>query len=166
MEKFGGARGATNDVTILRMRVACWVSKATRAHREIYNNCFCTATMLSRTYLIVTLYVHCLSYLLLPLRDIFGNSLRESYDARKCIFRTKCDFFFKCSTYVVLLCWNGLNSAWRNNGCAHARGSACFNLSEADLMVKHCVGSDKDQACASGYIYMQSSGFFFLVLCE
>jgi hypothetical protein len=34
---FGGARGATHGVTILRMRVACWVSKATHAHTEIYN---------------------------------------------------------------------------------------------------------------------------------
>jgi hypothetical protein len=29
---FGGARGATNDVTIWRIRVECWISKATRAH--------------------------------------------------------------------------------------------------------------------------------------
>ena len=29
VEKYGGARGATNDVTIWRIRVACWISKAT-----------------------------------------------------------------------------------------------------------------------------------------
>jgi hypothetical protein len=32
VEKCGGARGATNDVTVWRMRVACWISKATRTH--------------------------------------------------------------------------------------------------------------------------------------
>ena len=32
VEKYGGARGATNDVTIWRVRVACWLCKATRAH--------------------------------------------------------------------------------------------------------------------------------------
>ena len=30
-EKCGGARGATNDVTIWHIHVACWLSKATRA---------------------------------------------------------------------------------------------------------------------------------------
>ena len=30
--KYGGARGATNDVTIWRIRVACWVSKSTWKH--------------------------------------------------------------------------------------------------------------------------------------
>ena len=28
VEKYGGARGATDDVTIWRIRVACWVAKA------------------------------------------------------------------------------------------------------------------------------------------
>ena len=32
VEKYGGARGATNDVTIWRIRVACWISKATYTH--------------------------------------------------------------------------------------------------------------------------------------
>ena len=37
VEKCGGARGATDDVTIWRIRVACWVSKATctHSHRQI-----------------------------------------------------------------------------------------------------------------------------------
>jgi hypothetical protein len=32
VEKYGGARGATNDVTIWRIRVACWISRTTRTH--------------------------------------------------------------------------------------------------------------------------------------
>ena len=78
----------TEKLQIIWRRVACWVSKATRAqahvrarattfihirmhthapprahtHREICSNCcFFTATMVSRTRLIVTLCVHCLS---------------------------------------------------------------------------------------------------------
>jgi hypothetical protein len=60
--------------TIRRMRITCWISKATKAqkhvraraptptHRPICNNyCFSTATIVSWTRLKVTLYVHCLS---------------------------------------------------------------------------------------------------------
>jgi hypothetical protein len=38
VEKYGGARGATNDVTIWRIHVACWISKATctRTHTDKY----------------------------------------------------------------------------------------------------------------------------------
>ena len=32
VEKYGGARGHTNDVTIWVIRVACWISKAIRTH--------------------------------------------------------------------------------------------------------------------------------------
>jgi hypothetical protein len=32
VEKYGGARGATNDVTTWRIGVACWISKATCTH--------------------------------------------------------------------------------------------------------------------------------------
>jgi hypothetical protein len=84
VEKYSGDRGATNDLTIWRIRVACWISKATCtyahahahapgysharthaqacAHRPICNTyCVSTATMVSWTRLIVTSYVHCLS---------------------------------------------------------------------------------------------------------
>jgi hypothetical protein len=40
VEKYGGDRGATNDVTIWRIRFACWISKATctyaHAHTDQY----------------------------------------------------------------------------------------------------------------------------------
>ena len=38
VEKYGGDRGATNDVTIWRIRVACWISKSicTYAHSHAY----------------------------------------------------------------------------------------------------------------------------------
>jgi hypothetical protein len=36
IEKYGGSREATNDNTRRSMRVACWVSKATRAHAHVH----------------------------------------------------------------------------------------------------------------------------------
>ena len=36
MEKYGGAREATDDNTIWRIRVACWISKATRARAHAH----------------------------------------------------------------------------------------------------------------------------------
>ena len=66
VEKCGAAREATIHNTIWWMRVACWISKATRAkshihtHTEICNTyCFATSTMVTWTLLNVTLYVHC-----------------------------------------------------------------------------------------------------------
>jgi hypothetical protein len=33
VEKYGGTRGATNDVTIWRIRVACWLSRTACTHK-------------------------------------------------------------------------------------------------------------------------------------
>ena len=97
VEKCRGDRGATNDVTIRRIRVACWFSKAActyahahvhvlgypRAHtlkqaythRRICNtSCFSAATIVSWTRLSVTLYVHCLScFVCLGLRSTYRH---------------------------------------------------------------------------------------------
>ena len=80
--KCSGGRAATNDVTIWRIHVACWITKTTctysHAHAHAPGNAhtcthastcipvinayrFSTATMVSWTRLIVTLYLHCLS---------------------------------------------------------------------------------------------------------
>jgi len=42
---------------IWRMRIACWIIKATDAHRLCNTHCFSTETMVERTRLIVTFYV-------------------------------------------------------------------------------------------------------------
>ena len=73
VKKLHGTSGNTNDHTIWRMHVACWISKATHTHAHaptrtcIHRNisrpniyCICT-TMVSRTRLNITLYEHCLS---------------------------------------------------------------------------------------------------------
>ena len=62
MEKYGTARQATDGNIIRRMRFACWITKATDIHSEYVILCFSTATMVTRTRLSVTLYVHCLSF--------------------------------------------------------------------------------------------------------
>jgi hypothetical protein len=38
VEKYGGAKGSINDVTIWRIRVACWISKATCTLAHVYAN--------------------------------------------------------------------------------------------------------------------------------
>jgi hypothetical protein len=58
-------------MAIWRMRIACWLTKATDTHTHThtharargicYSHCFSTATMFARTRLNVTLFVHCLS---------------------------------------------------------------------------------------------------------
>jgi len=46
-------------MTIWRMRIACWIPKATT-----HSQCFSSATMVARRHLNVTLYVYCLSFYL------------------------------------------------------------------------------------------------------
>ena len=47
----------TPQMTILCMRIVCWIPKATNAHSEYVNTyCFPTATVVARTRLNVTLY--------------------------------------------------------------------------------------------------------------
>ena len=65
MEKYGRAGEATDGNIIRRMRFARSITKATHTPthtlRICNTYCFSTVTMVSRTRLIVTLYVHCLS---------------------------------------------------------------------------------------------------------
>ena len=51
-------------MTILRMCIACWIPKGTNTHSEyVIVIAFSTTTVVARTCLNVTLYVHCLSRL-------------------------------------------------------------------------------------------------------
>jgi len=49
-------RGRT-QMTIWRMRIACWIPKATNTLRLCNNHCFYTTTMATRTRPNITLYV-------------------------------------------------------------------------------------------------------------
>jgi hypothetical protein len=48
-------------MTIWRMRVSCWLPKATNTHRVCNTHCFSTTIMIARRRINVTLHVHCLS---------------------------------------------------------------------------------------------------------
>jgi hypothetical protein len=62
VENCGRAREAADDNRIRRMRIACWITKATDTHSEcVTPMAFSTSTVVTRTRLSVTLYVHCLS---------------------------------------------------------------------------------------------------------
>jgi hypothetical protein len=54
VEKYGTARQATDDNIILRMRFACWITKATDTLRICNTSCFPTATMVTRKRLNIT----------------------------------------------------------------------------------------------------------------
>jgi hypothetical protein len=59
VEKYGTARQATDDNIIRCVRFACWIIKATDTVIMYNTYCFSTETMVTRTRLNVTLYVHC-----------------------------------------------------------------------------------------------------------
>jgi hypothetical protein len=50
-EKYGRARQAKDDNIMWRMRIACWVSKATDTLRICNTYCFSTAAIFTRTRL-------------------------------------------------------------------------------------------------------------------
>jgi hypothetical protein len=79
--------GVRPQITIWRMRIPCWISKAADTHRLCNTHCLSTATMVAGTRLIVRLYVHYLSCSRLGLRvDALytDNQARRKHDA--CIF--------------------------------------------------------------------------------
>ena len=47
------------QMTKWRMRIACWIPKATNTHSEYVIVCFATITMFAGMHSHVTLYVHC-----------------------------------------------------------------------------------------------------------
>ena len=48
-------------MTVWRVRLRCWIIKATNAHSEyVILNCFSSTTVVARTGLSVTFYLHCL----------------------------------------------------------------------------------------------------------
>ena len=56
------------QMTIWRMRIACWISKATDTHSEyVIPNRFFTSTVVARTLLNFTLYIHYLPILIMQL---------------------------------------------------------------------------------------------------
>jgi len=66
MWRHGTARQATDDKIIRRMRIVCWITKATNTYSEyIILIAFSLKLMVTGTCPNVTLYVRCLSFFLL-----------------------------------------------------------------------------------------------------
>jgi hypothetical protein len=79
VERYSTVIQATGDNIIWRMRVAFWIPKVTNTHSEcVILICFSTATTVTQTCLNITLYVQCVSCLILRTmvikidRTVFG----------------------------------------------------------------------------------------------
>jgi hypothetical protein len=75
VEKYGGARETTNDVTIWRIRVACWISKATCTHARACTHKYVILiafprqqSLLERALLLHCTYIDCLVFFWVGLR--------------------------------------------------------------------------------------------------
>ena len=88
------------QMTIWRMRISRWVTKATHTLEICNINCFSTTTIVARKRLYVTLYLHCLScyfFLFSP----FLVSLLPSVLLRVCQFFPLSQY---CVTVLFTLC--------------------------------------------------------------
>jgi hypothetical protein len=66
MEKYGRAGQDTDDNIIGRMRIACWITKATDTHSEYaIFIAFPRQQLLRERISVSRLYIHCLSYWML-----------------------------------------------------------------------------------------------------
>jgi len=92
-------------IAIWRMRIACWITKATQTDRHTHicichSHCFATTTMFARTRLIVTLFAHCLSCCNRPgVCLLRGTDLFFKY--ARVIFA--CKGLISCLTVLVLV---------------------------------------------------------------
>jgi hypothetical protein len=73
----------TDDSIIRRMLIACCILKATSTHSEYVIYCFSTATMVTKTLLTVTSYVHCL-YCYSSLGIVIIKEPRRKAVSREC----------------------------------------------------------------------------------
>ena len=55
-----------SQMTVGRIRIACWIRESTNTHSEYVVYCFSTATMFAQKLFIVALCVYCLSCLFYP----------------------------------------------------------------------------------------------------
>ena len=68
------------QMTVWRLRILCWITKATQKQTNVICNTYCcsTATVVSRTHVSVKFYVHCLSCCLLLLWNVRNENFQES----------------------------------------------------------------------------------------
>jgi hypothetical protein len=88
-------------LTIQRMRIECYIPKATNTHLDyVIIFCFSTATMVARTSLIVTFYTHCLFFFFFFF-CIPCHMPKVAIKIRTtCYFRKELSKEFNCPTFV------------------------------------------------------------------
>jgi hypothetical protein len=104
MEKYFKAGKTTDNDIIRRMRFPCWITKATDTLREYNTYCFSTATMVTRTRLTVTLYVHRMSCYLQP--QVQTSWFWYSDVARKRAFPFALKARSKQTTFRLVFLWS------------------------------------------------------------
>ena len=112
------------QIEIWRLRIACWIPKATIIHtlRLCNMHCFATATMVARTRLYVTLSVHSLSGVTL----IKGGEIAKRTER----FTTAVTNYLQHTGTVFS------THMWKR----HAKYMPCFTLpSLSDIGVKLCL---------------------------
>ena len=161
VEEYGGARQATDDNIIWRMRVSCWITKATHRRARACTHtdtlricntyCFSTATIATRTRLNITFYVHCLpcyiNYTMCPRSSVPSLKI-FLYDilTNICVF---CKFFLNsesCGLCLQNVCWSHCNLCckdnWRNPTCWENNFDSCWlELNYRPNMVKDTLVS-------------------------
>jgi hypothetical protein len=106
VDKYDGARGVTNDVTIWRIRVVCWISKATRTHARAYTQmcnicCFSTPTMI-RDGAAVLRYTYIVCFVLFVWRlQTVGRNWTSGQYLYKCTVPVMCQVFMNGKCPVV-----------------------------------------------------------------
>ena len=95
-------------LTIWPMRISCWITKTTNTPRMYSTYCISTATMVARTRLIITLYVHCLSCfteLRLIVGLLLGVNRARKYVASKGVFNEDENFVeSNIALFLLFIC--------------------------------------------------------------
>jgi hypothetical protein len=114
VEKYGRARGTINYVTIWRLPVACWISKATRTHVHEHTHatglpharthththrqiCFSTATMFRERASLLRYTPHC--YVIRLIVTLYASLLR--YTPHCYVIRLIVTLYVHCLSCVI-----------------------------------------------------------------
>jgi hypothetical protein len=116
VEKYGKAGQATDDDIIRRLRIACWITKATSTHSErVSTYCFCTATMVTVTRVSVTFIRTLRVLVILKNSSMYPptafTSLCDSYNSRRLLpHRVKQIGLYEVNVECCVCCSNLLSS--------------------------------------------------------
>ena len=97
------------QMSIWRVRIACWVPKGTYKHSRICNtNCLSTITLAARTHLSVTIYVQCSTLAVTCSVATIHLTLRHVASCQQCLYRCSTQYLFRSWFRNVAVYWNTL----------------------------------------------------------